>query len=290
VTAVPGPIHVVGAGRAGTGLACSLRDAGFPVELVVRRAPARELPVPCRELESLVLAPDRPAVLLLAVPDRSIPEVAERLLRRAPPSSRLVIGHLSGVLPSSHLVPGERVPLAGRFSAHPLFAFPPPVPALPLPARVPFLVEGDTTGTSIAQALVLAMEGTPIPIEPDRKPLAHGAAVLAANLPAELVFTAADVFRDLGVPEPEQVAAQLFRSLADNLEALPSPSSLTGPLTRGDSGTIAANLASLAQWSGGKHEVPSLYRRLSLRLALRLRQCGSYRDPALWKRLREVLK
>lgn len=286
----PGPVFIVGAGKAGVALACGLRDAGFPARLVLRQPPVRDLPVPSLHLSSLTLPSNQPAVVLLAVPDRCLPEVADRILLQAEPDSRPVLGHLSGVLPSSELAPGCPDRVAGRFSAHPLFAFPPPDPPLPVPGGVPFLVEGDRMGFAIAQALVLAIEGIPIPIDPTRKALAHGAAVLAANLPAELVFCAADLFQDLGVPDPERVAARLLRSLADNLEALPSPSALTGPLARGDSGTVEANLAALRQWAGRSGDVPSLYRRLSLRLAARMRRSGLPGPTSAWRRLREVLR
>lgn len=286
----PGPVFIVGAGKAGTSLACALRDAGFPVLLVLRHAPARNLPVPFRHLDSLAFPGTRPTVVVLAVPDRCLRETADRIVLQAEPGSRLVLGHLSGVLPSSGLAPGFPDRVAGRFSAHPLFAFPPPDPPLPIPGGVPFLVEGDEAGIAIAQALVLAIEGMPIPIDPARKPLAHGAAVLAANLPAELVFCAADVFRDLGVPDPQRVAARLFRSLSDNLENQPSPSALTGPLARGDAGTVKANLAALRQWAGRSRDIPSLYRRLSSMLAARMRRTGLPGPASAWKRLREVLR
>ncbi len=288
VTAVPGPVFIVGAGKAGTAMACSLRDAGFPVSLVIRRPAGRPLPVPSTNLDSLVLPSGRPAVVLFAVPDRLLAEVALSLASKADPGTRLVLGHLSGVFPSTGLAPDNRDRVIGRFSAHPLFAFPPAHPPLPLPGQVPFLIEGDEAGMTIARALVLSIDGLPIPIDPSRKPLAHGAAVLAANLPAELVFIAADVFRDLGVPDPERVAARLFRSLADNLDSLPSPAALTGPVVRGDRETVAANLEALVQWAGGTPEVPSLYRRLSRRLASRIRRFRTSGSPSSGKKPWEV--
>lgn len=282
---------IVGAGKAGTSLACSLKNAGFPVSLVLRRPTTRAIPVPVLDMETLTISRTRPVVVLLAVPDRCLSEVAAQWLTRAPPDSRLVLGHLSGVLPSATAFPMDDGRLVGRFSAHPLHAFPPPDPPVPLPAGVPFLIEGDGAGAAIAEALVLSIEGTPIPIAPSSKALAHGAAVLAANLPAELVFAAADIFRDLGVPEPDRVASRLFRSLADNLDANPSPSALTGPVARGDAETVKADLSALDAWSRGATRSASfLYRRLSRRLEARMRRAGIPGDPSRWKRIREALK
>lgn len=279
----PGPVVVVGAGRAGTGIGLALSSAGFPVTLVSRDAPCTVGHLP-------VLPPGDPglprglAVWILAVPDRIIPDAARTLRRGGFLGPSSVVGHLSGALPSSLLAEAAG-PLAGRFSAHPLLAFPPASPPRAMPFGVTVLIEGDAAGAPVAHALFAAAGAETSPVDPDRKPLVHAAAVLAANLSAALVWSAADALRDSGVPDPLGVSTRLLRSLVENLGDRPDAGALTGPIARGDSTTILANLQAL---DARDPALGRLYRDLAYRLADALHDAGTLPEVP-WRTIRTIL-
>ena len=70
-----------------------------------------------------------------------------------------------------------------------------------------------------------------------------------------LVNEAIDRLRDAGVAQPEKVLAPLLRAALDNALRL-GDAALTGPVSRGDAGTVAAHLARLA--ATAPESVPAL--------------------------------
>jgi predicted short-subunit dehydrogenase-like oxidoreductase (DUF2520 family) len=280
----PGPVIIVGAGRAGTGIGLALAMAGFPVTLVSRDAPRRVGPLDIRPYGDPTL-PTGTAPWILAVPDRLIAATCRALHESGFLGASSVVGHLSGALPASILTDAIG-PLAGRFSAHPLLAFPLPFPPRPMPHGTTVLIEGDPTGELVAHALFGAAGAETAAVDPARKPLVHAAAVLSANLAAALVWSAADALRDSGVPDPLKVSTRLLKSLVDNLGDRPDAAALTGPIARGDAPTVLANLAAL---EARDPSLGRLYRDLALRLADALRDAGTLPEVP-WRTIREILE
>lgn len=99
----------------------------------------------------------------------------------------------------------------------------------------------------IAQALVVEMGGEPLVIEEGDRAAYHAAIVHAANHGVTLVAQAAAVLARLGVEEPDRLLGPVVHASIDNAlrDAPGSVSSLTGPVVRGDAGTVAAHLHAL---------------------------------------------
>jgi predicted short-subunit dehydrogenase-like oxidoreductase (DUF2520 family) len=96
----------------------------------------------------------------------------------------------------------------------------------------------------MAETLVLEMGGEPEWIAEDRRPLYHAALASGANYLVTLVAQAADLLRASGVNQPNHMLAPLLSAALDN--ALRSgDAALTGPVARGDAGTVAAHLEEL---------------------------------------------
>jgi predicted short-subunit dehydrogenase-like oxidoreductase (DUF2520 family) len=96
----------------------------------------------------------------------------------------------------------------------------------------------------IADALVLEMGGDPQWVAEESRVLYHAALVGGANFLATLVNTSVDLLRRSGVAEPERMLAPLLGAALDN--ALRSgDAAMTGPVARGDAGTVAAHLQEL---------------------------------------------
>jgi predicted short-subunit dehydrogenase-like oxidoreductase (DUF2520 family) len=95
-----------------------------------------------------------------------------------------------------------------------------------------------------AEALVIEMGGEPEWIEESARPLYHAALAIGANHLVTLVAQSMDLLRAAGVAEPGRMLGPLLGAALDN--ALRSgDAALTGPVARGDAGTVTAHLAEL---------------------------------------------
>jgi predicted short-subunit dehydrogenase-like oxidoreductase (DUF2520 family) len=232
-------VAVVGSGRLGRALARALEARDVLVSLHRGRAEEAGDGEPARVSEGLVL---------LAVPDGAIAEVAARLAA-ALGDARPVVLHLSGALASGILAPLRDLGCAVG-SCHPLQTFPDPeVPAGAFEG-VAFGIEGDEEARRTSEALARMLGGVPVALEADRKVLWHLAAVLAGNGAVALVGAAVDAMRAAGLDEVTARAAlaPLARRSLEGALAKGPVAALSGPVARGDTQTLASHRAALAAW------------------------------------------
>jgi predicted short-subunit dehydrogenase-like oxidoreductase (DUF2520 family) len=108
----------------------------------------------------------------------------------------------------------------------------------------PFGVTSHPAHRAVAETLVLEMGGEPFFVaEADRR-LYHAALVTGANHLVTLVAEAADMLRSAGVPDPGRVLGPLLTAALDN-GLRRGDRGLTGPVSRGDVGTVANHLDTL---------------------------------------------
>ena len=108
----------------------------------------------------------------------------------------------------------------------------------------PFGVTSHVAHRAVAETLVLEMGGEPFFVaEADRR-LYHAALVTGANHLVTLVAEAADLLRTAGVAEPGRVLTPLLTAALDN-GLRRGDRGLTGPVSRGDVGTVANHLETL---------------------------------------------
>ena len=178
------------------------------------------------------------------------PDAAERLRRTVAPATQVLLlvsdDAIATVLRQYPWLHGHRLvhcagalSLPGVAGAHPLMTFADGLYSLEQYRRIPFLVE---SGHDLDEVL----PGLPNPrhtVSVEQKALYHALCVSAGNFPQLLWQQVGRRFEDrLGVPATvlrpylEQVLANF---LADPERAL------TGPLARGDAGTIGRNLSAL---------------------------------------------
>jgi predicted short-subunit dehydrogenase-like oxidoreductase (DUF2520 family) len=222
-------VAIVGRGKVGGALGAALRAAGA----VVRVWSARRLP------RSIV----RVDLLVVAVRDAALEDTAHALAERlsgVPPRAAL---HTAGALgPSALAVLARRgVPVA---QAHPLLSFasatrPPELRGAAL------VLQGDPAAVRAARTLARLLGMRPIAGSFD--PVAyHAAAALVANGLVALVAMAGRLLaaEGLGI-EPGALYAPLVRSVAQHLDHLGLPDGLSGPVRRGDVGTVRRHLEHL---------------------------------------------
>lgn len=244
-------VGVVGAGRVGSVLGAALRQAGHRVVAVsavsdasLRRAEALLPDVPVAAPPEVLAAAE---LVLLTVPDDALPALVEGLVRAGAVRAGQLVVHTSGRYGVTVLGPATAagaLPLA----LHPAMTFTGRPDDL---ARLPGACFGVTAPDAlrpIAEALVLEMGGDPQWVDEDQRVLYHAALAGGANHLMTLVNESVDLLRRSGVGDPERMLGALLGAAMDN--ALRSgDAALTGPVARGDAGTVAAHLAALREVS-----------------------------------------
>jgi predicted short-subunit dehydrogenase-like oxidoreductase (DUF2520 family) len=217
-----GSVRVVGTGRAGGAIAARLAERGLAVH-------AGREPVADAEL------------VLLAVPDAAIAEVAQRV------TVGPWIAHVSGATPLGALAPHAR-----RFSVHPLQTLTRERGADQLDgAWAAVTAETDEAG-AVANWLATTLGLRPFPLADADKPLYHAGAAIASNFLVTLYRAAARLLDETDVPA--EALIPLMRRTIDNGFVL------TGPISRGDWSTVEAHLRALEERAP---DLVPLYRALA---------------------------
>jgi len=240
-------VGVVGAGRVGAVLGAALSRAGHRVvaasgvsDASVARA-ARLLPgVPLLPADEVA---GRAGLLLLAVPDDALADLVAGLAATGAVRPGTLLVHVSGRHGLGVLEPATRLgalPLA----LHPVLPFAGTEVDLARLAGACFGVTTPEVLRPVGEALVLEMGGEPVWVTEELRPLWHAALAHGANHLVTLVASAADLLRQAGAQDPAAVLGPLLGAALDG--ALRSgDAALTGPVSRGDAGTVAAHLAAL---------------------------------------------
>jgi predicted short-subunit dehydrogenase-like oxidoreductase (DUF2520 family) len=209
-------------------------------------------------------------VVILAVPDDALAEVAALIPWRAGQAAV----HCSGATPARVLaIAGESGALFGSF--HPLLSIPrsrstSADEALARLAGCTFAIEAPTSLAVTLEQMAHRLGTRAIFLQAQDRVPYHLAAVLASNYIVTLISAATDLWAQFGASREEALAAlaPLLRSTVANLEQLGLPQSLTGPIARGDTGTVRAHLGYLV---GQKEQHPEeaalldeIYRTLGL--------------------------
>jgi predicted short-subunit dehydrogenase-like oxidoreductase (DUF2520 family) len=109
----------------------------------------------------------------------------------------------------------------------------------------PFGVTSRDGHRAVAETLVLEMGGEPFFVAEGDRRLYHAALVTGANHLVTLVAEAADLLRAAGVGDPARVLGPLLTAALDN-GLRRGDRGLTGPVSRGDTGTVRDHLETLA--------------------------------------------
>lgn len=214
-------------------------------------------------------------LVVLAVPDDVIADVARSLAEawRRPqavardgvdsprqgarePSLPDVV-HCSGALDAQPL--SALASLGCRVGAwHPLQAF--PDRGTSLQPGVTWAVTAEDALAADLEAVTRSLGGVPRRLPAAAKTRYHAAAALSANYTVTLLWHASQLLHSCGFTEEEALDAllPLLRSTLDGVESARLPQGLTGPLVRGDLGTLGRHLTELA----ASPEVLEVYRAL----------------------------
>jgi predicted short-subunit dehydrogenase-like oxidoreductase (DUF2520 family) len=241
-------VGIIGPGRAGTALGRALARAGHQVtaaaavseqskQRVRDNFPGAELTDPASVLGAADL-------VLVTVPDDVLPGLVEGLAATAAPFAGRLIAHASGAHGYRVLDPATKagaLPLA----LHPVMTFTGRADDADRIKGVSFGVTAPDPLRPAAEALVIEMGGEPVFIAEENRALYHAALAFAANHLVTLVAQSASLLREAGADNPGQMLGPLLGAALDNALRF-GDAGLTGPVARGDGGTVAAHVAAIA--------------------------------------------
>lgn len=315
----PGRVVVVGPGRVGLSLAAALSAAGHGVSVRGRSPDPPPFLASLPGVDYGTSAPAEPGrdaadTLVFCVPDDALAEAAGAWASPAsaagggegasgadrgdagsraprvdpggaradddrPPRRRPVALHTSGVHGADALAPLRD---AGRAVAacHPLTSV--SAPRADAFREITFGIGGDPAAAERARALARAVGGRPLGLEPGAHSRYHGAAVFASNfLVACLSVAARELAAATGGEGSLDDLLPLARAAVENVAEDGLAAGATGPLARGDAGTVRRHLEALPG------DPAALYRRLAREL---LDVVGGRLEPREAEELRRLLE
>jgi predicted short-subunit dehydrogenase-like oxidoreductase (DUF2520 family) len=253
----------IGAGTVGTALAVRLSGRGYPVVAASSRTRSSAerlagMVAGCRVFDDSQGVADNAELVFITTPDAAIPLVTAQTRWHAGQS----VVHCSGADSTAVLQPAKEASAhVGGF--HPLQTFASikqaieniPGSSIALEAEEPLLAD--------LQDMAGALDCSWIVLRAEDKVVYHAAAVIACNYLVTLIKLATDLWQTFNVPRQQAVQAllPLLRGTLHNIETVGIPQCLTGPIARGDAGTVAKHLKTLEMIAPA---IVSTYRELGL--------------------------
>ncbi|MEZ0068841.1 putative short-subunit dehydrogenase-like oxidoreductase (DUF2520 family) [Streptacidiphilus sp. MAP12-20] len=240
-------VGVIGTGRVGPALGAALQYAGHKVVAASgvslasqRRANALLPGVRLVTPPQVMAAAD---LVLLTVPDDALADLVAGLAATGAVRPGQLLAHTSGAQGIAVLEPATRagaLPLA----LHPAMTFTGTSVDVARLAGCPFGVTAPEELRPVAEALVVEMGGEPEWIPEAARPLYHTALAHGSNHLVTLVAQSMELLALAGVAEPGRMLGPLLGAALDNtLRA--GDAALTGPVARGDAGTVRTHIGEL---------------------------------------------
>ncbi|MDA8123872.1 MAG: DUF2520 domain-containing protein [Deltaproteobacteria bacterium] len=284
---------IIGLGKAGTAIGYLLRQLGYPIVAVASRSHA-SLEDRLRytggrgfTAEANAEAAKLATCVFITTPDDSIARVCGEIAEQGgfQPGDKVI--HMSGAGGLDLLESARR---AGALvaSIHPLQSFADLEGAIRnIPASA-FGITADREIEAWSTELVRELGGIPFAVPEAIKPLYHAAACMASNYLATLIHMVEETYLSLGLDREEAIRAfwPLVACTLKNIERSGSARALTGPIARGDAGTIAQHVQVL------RDKLPAflpVYREMGLQTVELALQKESL-SPKSAEQIRKILK
>lgn len=275
-------IGVVSAGRVGSVLGATLARAGHSVIAAaglsaesVRRA-ERLLPgIPLLPPDEVVRRSD---LVLLALPDDALAGMVRGLAATGSLRAGQILVHTSGAHGVEVLRPAAELGVL-CLALHPAMTFTGRAEDIERLASACVGVTAerdDEAAWSVGEALAVEMGAEPVRIPEAARTRYHAALTHGANHLITLVADSADLLTDAGIGNAERLLGPLLSAALDNV-LRHGDRALTGPVARGDAGTVRAHLTELVEHA--PQIVPS-YAALAQRTAARAKSSGLLRADA----------
>jgi len=248
-------IGFIGAGTLATALAKGLSRRGHAIIGIASRsmdsAHALAARIPgCQAFSSAHALAHEVDLVFVTTPDDVISNVAAQVTWR--PGQWVV--HCSGAESIEALRPAvAQGAIPGAF--HPLQSFAAPGDSIQRFRGIVIALEGEGELLEYLKRLSRALGATGVVLNPQDKALYHASAAMASNYLVTLMAMASSLWERFGYGSDQGIRAlaPLMRGTIQNIETLGIPACLTGPIARGDEGTIQQHLKALPDELAGAY-------------------------------------
>ena len=260
---MPLRLIIVGPGRAGMSVALAARRAGHVVVGVLGRSDVTDKAA-ALDTEELEWGIDLPTadLLVIAVRDDAIRPVSEALAPFAGAVPSVI--HLSGLKSVDALLAFDTAGLnVGGF--HPLQTMPNPEAGSRALSGAAVGITAGPPLQGVLEELAVSIGARPFSLDDGQRPLYHAGAACAANYVLAALGTAEQIFNAADVPF--SAARPLVTEIIANAFELGPTAALTGPIARGDVGTVAAQVEAVESVDPDLAESFKALGRVTARLA-----------------------
>lgn len=240
-------IGIIGTGRVGGVLGLALQQAGHTITAVhavsdasVARAEALLPDAPILDIPDILR---RSEAVIFAVPDDVLEELVSGLAAAGHIQTGHLLVHTSGRY-GTQVMHSVREHGAIPVAIHPAMTFTGMSLDVDRLQNTAFGITADPVVAPIAEALVVEMGGIPVAIPEAARPVYHAAMAHASNHLVTLTAQAQAMLASAGIEQASKLLGNLMSASLEN--ALTNgDQALTGPVSRGDSGTVAKHLQTL---------------------------------------------
>lgn len=293
---------VIGAGRVGTTVSYTLAEKELPgIKLKA---------ISSRSMESLnrakkILGSKAAGVIftrenskavslanciLICTPDDVIKSVCSEIFKdKSKDFKNYYAIHFSGSK-SLEVLNSAREAGAEIASIHPLKSFASIEEAIKsLPGTVFGITYSSAESKKMAEFLVKSLGGEIIEVENNKKPLYHAAACVASNYLVTLINYAVLIHKKMGIKPEDSLKGLmgLVEGTVSNIKKMGTEKSLTGPIARGDVGTIKEHVKSFNEFFS--KEDSALYRMMGIETSKIAHQNKWIKESTV-DELKEILK
>lgn len=283
-------IAIIGPGVVGSALACLLYQKAYQIIGVAGTTLDKAQRLALKVNSKATTVPEEITseadIIFITTPDSVITQVSREIGMRGGYKSGQVLVHMSGALPAEVM---EEARTWGVYlaSVHPLQSFADVEVAMEnLPGSF-FALEGDKEALILAEKIVLDLAGHCFQLAPGTKGLYHAGASVASNYLVAVCHLAIALWAKAGIDQDGALAGliPLLKGTLMNIEKLGPTQALTGPIARGDWGTVKRHFDQIAE----NEQIFTVYKTLGLYTLDIAREKGSI-DPLQAGILENLLK
>jgi predicted short-subunit dehydrogenase-like oxidoreductase (DUF2520 family) len=245
-------IAILGLGKVGTAVGHLLKTAGYRIIAVADQSPdALNKGIPftggqaCKNLSEAAAAA---TCIVITTTDDAIASVCHAIVKDGAVHKGDKVIHMSGAGGLDLLAPARRAG-AHVASIHPIQSFADVEGAIINIPGSTFGITADDELREWAVSIVNALKGVPFFVPEKDKALYHAAACMASNYLTTLMYMVETTYQALGLSRKEAIRAfwPLVKGTLLNIETRGAIEALTGPIARGDAGTIEKHLQALQE-------------------------------------------
>jgi len=256
-------IAILGIGKVGMAIGFLLRSAGYKIAAIASRSSSSLKQGMAytggKPYMNFSEAASHAECIFVTTSDDAIASVCEKIASEGSIKPGKKVIHMSGV-GGLNLLEAARRSGAHIASIHPLQSFADVEGAI---KNIPGSTFGVTSDDEIKQwsvQLVKDLGGIPFFISDTDKPLYHAAACIASNYLTTLIHMVEVIYQSLGLNHEDAIHAfwPLVKGTMRNIEEKGTVQALTGPIARGDMGTLKKHIEAL------HHKLPDFLRAYSI--------------------------